>query len=242
MVVAVLVIVLVVMVVIMTIMLMLFCMSVLIVLTMIMAVGAVDLDVAEAVDLALLAVVLDGDVAFAIDIVNVERRRLAVDFDLKLVAFAFDPILDPFAEWGLENLGRSGFGLCRRQPTAAAFVVQAAGPTAGRRVALGLVAKDFAGLHMAPEANARVADALGREHDLRFENKVAEGFFGREKELFIGPQADRPILDPHVAMIVGVGPAVERLAIEEVFKTTGSGETACGEQTDENECVRKPGA
>lgn len=207
-----------------------------------MAVSTVDFDVAEAVDLALLAVVLDGDVAFAIDVVDVEGGGLAVDFDLKLVAFAFDAVLDPFTERSLENLGRSGFSFCRRQPTAAAFVVEAAGPTAGRRVALGLVAKDLARLDMTAETNARVANALGREHDLGFENEIAEGFFGGEEELLIGPQADRPILDPHVAMIVGVGPAVERLAIEEVFKTTGSGETACGEQTDENECVRKPGA
>ena len=179
-----------------------------------------DADVSEAVEFALFAMVLEPDVSRGIDLVGVVGAEDAIDPDADAVAFDVNFILIPVVALertlGLFAEGIAGRGVVRFfrvEPTAAAFVVEAARPGTDIGIDLGLVAVGPVGFDVAAEEKPGVGLAF-RHLDFRLEDKVGIGFLRAEEKLFAGNKVDFAVNYAGFTPLVGVVPAIKRFAVE----------------------------
>ena len=181
-----------------------------------------DADVAEAVDLPFLAVVLETDVPGGIGIVGVVGAEDAIHPDADAIAFGTDFVLVPTVAFeGALGLFAKGVargrvvGFSGAEPAPSVFVVETARPRTVGGVDLGLIAKGSVGIDVATKEESRVGFAFGHL-DFGFEDKVGVGFFRTKEKLFVSNKVDFALGDGGGSPFVGVGPAGERFPIEEV--------------------------
>ena len=179
-------------------------------------------EVAKFVGLAFFSVMLDADYAFRIGGVFDVGGDDSIDFNADLIAFATDAVGIPVVAFeGIAGaLAEGGFAFFvafdrTSKPHAAAFVVETTGPFAIYiAIDFSLVAEYFVFFCMGAKHKAAIGLARWQEN-FAFENEIAVGFFGNEKELLIAGEVNLVTYDFGLAPGVGIFPAIESFSIEE---------------------------